>query len=91
MKPGSAFLRELCAREEERRPACGVTSIYSPHDNLVVPQATGRLAWARNIEMPGHGHVALLLSPRLAGIVLDELAEARPGVGGYRSASTSAA
>jgi len=91
MQPGSAFLRELCAREEERRPACGVTSIYSPHDNLVVPQATSRLAWARNIELPGHGHVAILLSPRLAGIVLDELAEAPPGSSGYRSASTSAA
>jgi len=87
----SAFLRELCAREAERRPACGVTSIYSPHDNLVVPQETSRLAWARNIALPGHGHVGILLAPRLAEIVLEELAEARAPLAGYRSASTSAA
>ena len=83
MQPASAFLRELCAREAERAPVCGVTSIYSPHDNLVVPQATSRLPWARNVALGGHGHVAILLSPRLADTVLCEL--------GYRSANTSAA
>jgi triacylglycerol esterase/lipase EstA (alpha/beta hydrolase family) len=91
MHRDSAFLRELCAREAERQPACGVTSIYSPHDNLVMPQQTSRLAWARNIALPGHGHVGILLSRRLAQVVLEELAEARAPEASYRSASTSAA
>ena len=38
-----------------------------------------------------HSHVAILLSPRLAETVIDELAETRADTGGYRSASTSAA
>ena len=80
MRRGSAFLRDLCSREAERPPACGVTSIYSPHDNLVVPQDTCRLAWARNVALPGHGHVAILLSGELARVVAAEVAEARLGV-----------
>ena len=79
MRRGSAFLRELCAREAERAPMCGVTSIYSPHDNLVVPQDTCRLPWARNVALPGHGHVAILLSRELARVVAAEVAEARSG------------
>ena len=70
---------------------CDVTSIYSPHDNLVVPQATSRLSGARNIALPGHGHVGILLSRRLAEILLEELDEARSPLASYRSASTSAA
>jgi predicted alpha/beta hydrolase family esterase len=91
MRRDSAFVRELCAREAQRRPACGVTSIYSPHDNLVVPQETGRLAWARNVALPGHGHVGILLSRGLADAVLEELAEARSALAAYSSATTSAA
>ena len=91
MHRDSTFLRELCAREAERRPPCGVTSIYSPHDNLVVPYATSRLAWARNVALPGHGHVAILLSRSLAELVLAELAETRAALDAYRSASTSVA
>ena len=77
MRRSSVFLRELCAREAERAPDCGVTSIYSPHDNLVVPQDTSRLDWARNIPFPGQGHVAILLSGELARAVLAEIAEVR--------------
>ena len=76
MERESAFLRELCDREGEAGPACAVTSIYTPHDNLVAPQDTSRLPWARNIAIPGRGHVDILASDRLAAILLKELREA---------------
>ena len=76
MERASDFLKELCRKEADKGPACGLTSIYTPHDNLVAPQDTSRLAWARNIAIPGRGHVDILASERLAAIVLKELREA---------------
>jgi hypothetical protein len=75
MRRGSAFLGELCEKEGERGPACGVTSIYTPHDNLVAPQDTSRLPWARNIAIPGRGHVDILGSERLLAVIVKELRE----------------
>ena len=75
MHRGSRFLEEICANEGERGPECGVTSIYSPHDNLVAPQETSRLAWAKNIAIPGCGHLDILRSRRLFEVVLEELRE----------------
>jgi len=76
MELASDFLKALCHKEGDKGPDCGVTSIYSPHDNLVAPQDTSRLSWARNIAVPGRGHVDILASDRLAAIVLKELREA---------------
>ena len=73
MERDSEFLKELCRKEGEKGPECGMTSIYTPHDNLVAPQDTSRLPWARNIAIPGRGHVDILASDRLAAIVLKEL------------------
>ena len=73
MHRGSRFLGELCDKEGTRGPDCGVTSIYSPHDNLVAPQATSRLPWAKNIAIPGRGHIDILSAPELIRIVLEEL------------------
>jgi hypothetical protein len=80
MERASDFIRELCRHEGDKGPDCGVTSIYTPHDNLVAPQDTSRLPWARNIAIPGRGHVDILASDRLAAIVLKELREAGVGV-----------
>jgi pimeloyl-ACP methyl ester carboxylesterase len=77
MHRGSRFLAELREKEGERGPACPVTSIYSPHDNLVAPQETSRLPWAKNIAIPGRGHIDILASPELAAVVLEELRECR--------------
>lgn len=77
MHRGSAFLRELCENEGEEGPACGVTSIYSPHDNLVAPQDTSRLAWAKNIAIRGRGHIDILSAPELIRIVLQEVRDCR--------------
>jgi triacylglycerol esterase/lipase EstA (alpha/beta hydrolase family) len=76
MHRASRFLEEICANEGERGPQCGVTSIYSPHDNLVAPQETSRLPWAKNIAIPGFGHLDILRSRRLFEVVLEELREA---------------
>jgi triacylglycerol esterase/lipase EstA (alpha/beta hydrolase family) len=87
MMRASQFLAELCRNEGENGPGCGLTSIYTPHDNLVAPQDTSRLAWARNIAIPGRGHVDILASDRLAAIVAKELHEA--GVGPHSGAGTA--
>lgn len=63
MIPGSAWLRELAAREEGA--PCATTSIYSCHDNFVMPQANQRLPWAENIALPGLGHLSMLDDPGL--------------------------
>jgi hypothetical protein len=75
MLRGSPFLGELCEKEGERGPECGVTSIYTPHDNLVAPQDSSRLPWARNIPIPGRGHVDILASERLVAVLAKELRE----------------
>jgi triacylglycerol esterase/lipase EstA (alpha/beta hydrolase family) len=76
MRPDSDFLRALAARERESGPGVPFTSIYSAHDNLVAPQETSRLPWARNIVVAGRGHIDILAAGEVLAIVLAELREA---------------
>lgn len=76
MRPGSAFLDGLAAREGDLGPGVAVTSIWSAHDNLVAPQDTSRLPWARNVTLRGHGHISILGADELLEAVLGELREA---------------
>jgi hypothetical protein len=71
----SEFLSALCHTEGEKGPDCGVTSIYTPHDNLVAPQETSRLEWAKNVVLPGLGHLNILNSERLVAALVEELRE----------------
>lgn len=73
MRPGCEFLRALAAREKGVKREFPATSIYSPHDNLLAPQRTSELAWARNIALPGLGHLAILASERLFAVLREEL------------------
>lgn len=73
MRRHSDFLRALAHGEGAHGPGVPVLSIYSTHDNLVSPQETSRLPWARNIALAGVGHVDLLDSLEVAGHVLAEL------------------
>jgi predicted alpha/beta hydrolase family esterase len=73
MEEGSRFLAALESIEADPRCRPPATSIYSPHDNMVAPQATSRLPWARNIALPGLGHMAIARSPRLFEVLLREL------------------
>ncbi len=75
MRIQSRFLTDL-TREEDGRSRCSATSIYSPHDNMVAPQETSRLAWARNVPVPGLGHITILASRRSFDVLLEELRDA---------------
>jgi triacylglycerol esterase/lipase EstA (alpha/beta hydrolase family) len=74
MLPGSAFLAEL-ERHEAQAGSPVAASIYSPHDNMVMPQAAARVEGARNVSIPGLGHISMLASPRVVQALLAELAE----------------
>ena len=76
MQRGSAFLAELERREAEGGDRPQATSIYLPHDDLVAPQDSSRLDWARNLALPGYGHIEIVEAPRLVEVLVDELREA---------------
>ena len=73
MRRDSEFLGALAAGERAHPPRFPAISIYSPHDNLVSPQETSRLSWARNVALPGFGHIHILASRELLGVLLEEL------------------
>jgi pimeloyl-ACP methyl ester carboxylesterase len=61
MHPGNPWLAKL--NIEEHKPALvPITSIWSRHDSMVIPQASAVLANARNLAIVGVGHNALLWS-----------------------------
>jgi triacylglycerol lipase len=70
MQPGGAWLRELTDEGGQTVP---ITSIYTVHDNLVVPQDSSVLAGAKNVPLAGVGHLSLLFSSRVAALVDAEL------------------
>ncbi len=59
MRPGNPWLAEL-NRDESKPLPIPITSIWSRHDSLVVPQASSELACAENVAVIGVGHNALL-------------------------------
>ena len=73
MRISSRWLADLAASESAARRA-RFTCLYSYHDDVVVPQLSGRLEGARNVELCGLGHVTLLYSRRVWKILFDELA-----------------
>jgi pimeloyl-ACP methyl ester carboxylesterase len=77
MRPGSAFLRALERAEAAAGPAVPLLSVFSAHDNLVAPQESSRLAWARNVRIAGVGHLALLSDARVHRAVAGEIARLR--------------
>jgi triacylglycerol esterase/lipase EstA (alpha/beta hydrolase family) len=72
MVPGSGFLRALEAGEGDASNVPAV-SIYSVHDNMILPQDSSRLAWARNIPVSGLGHVSQFGDARIARLVIEAL------------------
>lgn len=59
MRPGCAWLDALGARETQATGAL-FTTIWSPHDNIVMPQqAAQRLPGATAVAVPGRGHLQL--------------------------------
>ncbi|MBU3697585.1 triacylglycerol lipase [Dechloromonas sp.] len=74
MEPGSQWLRDL-ATDPVKIP---VVSVRTPHDNYVMPQDNQRLPEARDVELPGIGHLALLLSSRTAALLIELCGEPLP-------------
>ncbi|PLX85435.1 MAG: hypothetical protein C0614_04370 [Desulfuromonas sp.] len=70
--PGTAFLQQINAAP---KPAEGrMVSIYTRHDNIVLPATNARLAVAdENIELDGMGHNSLLFHPKAIQAIIDQL------------------
>ena len=80
MMPGNRWLESLVARET---PVGGArfTTIWSPHDNIVMPQhASQQLAGATSIPVPGRGHLQLAYDAAVWRIAA-EAVDARCGAG----------
>jgi triacylglycerol esterase/lipase EstA (alpha/beta hydrolase family) len=73
MARGSAFLARLEEAEGSAGPGVPALSIYSRHDNLVAPQDTSRLPWARNVALAGYGHVSILGAAEVRALVIEEV------------------
>jgi triacylglycerol esterase/lipase EstA (alpha/beta hydrolase family) len=71
MRPASPWLADI-NHDESAPPPVPITSIWSRHDSMVAPQASGELACARNVALVGIGHNALLNHHD----VMDEVARA---------------
>ena len=70
MEPQSAFIRALATAE----PGVPALSIWTPTDNFVAPQDSSRLAGAGERIVAASSHLALLFTPDVARMLLNELA-----------------
>ncbi len=63
MCPESEWVIQLNARQQLACPV-PITSIITPHDNIVAPQASALLRYpnARNVFLPGIGHLEMVIS-----------------------------
>jgi pimeloyl-ACP methyl ester carboxylesterase len=75
MHRGSAWLRDL-NRDENVRGAIDHVSVWSPHDNIIIPQASAEVGMARNIVVPGKGHFHLIMARAVGDIVYREVRSA---------------
>ena len=75
MRRGSVFLTEL-VRMEEMAEHPAALSVWTCHDNLVAPQESSRLPWARNESVAGVGHIAMLEAPEVHAKILAAMREA---------------
>ena len=73
LRPGNRWLATLNA---EALPPVRVVSLWSPHDSMVAPQTSARLAGADEILIRGVGHNALLGDPDVFAAVERELVAA---------------
>lgn len=72
MRPGNRWLTRLNDGQRGGLPAPTV-SIFSFHDNIVVPQDSAQLMAASNIPVAGVGHLEMAFSPRIKELVLKQV------------------
>lgn len=71
LMPGSEFLKRLA---QTPLPAgVSMVSIFTRHDNMVLPPTNARLEGAINEEIQGMGHTSLLYHPRAIHAVVETL------------------
>jgi triacylglycerol lipase len=70
LRPGNPWLVALNQHEPAPVP---IVSLYSRHDNFVAPQASAELASALNIVLGGVGHLSMLFSKCIEGLLADAL------------------
>ena len=68
LAPGHATVQAAQA------PPCAVTSIWSPHDNIVLPATSSRIAFGDNRMVPNLGHCSLLYAHQAHAAVGEALA-----------------
>jgi triacylglycerol esterase/lipase EstA (alpha/beta hydrolase family) len=69
MHPGNPWLKELNAKQK----ASALSTYFSLHDNIVVPQDSACLAGAREVVFNGLGHLSMAFSPAVQRTVLDDI------------------
>jgi Predicted acetyltransferases and hydrolases with the alpha/beta hydrolase fold len=72
MRPGNPWLEELNRSESQPAPV-PITSIYSYHDNIVVPQDSPALGNAKNVPIAGVGHLEMAFSKPFQERVYEEI------------------
>ena len=78
LRPNSAVMRQL--RASARPTGVRWVAYYGDHDALVQPISSGRIdeesMQARNVLVPGMGHMGMLMSQSVVTEIVDELAAA---------------
>lgn len=69
MVPGNAWLRQL----NEDALTLPVVSVFSYHDNIVLPQESAVLAGAKIVRLSGMGHVSMSFARRIREVALEEI------------------
>ena len=69
MTTGSLWLQDMAAE----RLAVPAVSLRNAYDNYVMPQDNQRLPGARDVELPGIGHLAVLYAERTAAALIAAL------------------
>jgi pimeloyl-ACP methyl ester carboxylesterase len=70
MARGSRFVEHLKHHDRGRWPR--FTTVATRDDNLVVPRSSPLLPGARQVELDGVGHLALIEDPRAWQVIVDE-------------------
>ncbi len=70
MRPGSRWLAALAGET----PPVDTLVVFSRHDNYVLPQANLEWPGVPQRTVDGLGHLSMLYSPRVSGVLLDALA-----------------
>lgn len=88
--PGSDVIETLTA--EPLAASVRWIAYYSNLDLLVQPCASAKLPGATNLLVKDHGHVSILLSPKVARSIVDQLeaSEGVPGTGTVHGIETAA-